>query len=90
VVLLDNEGKPIRLTGRGALTGTPVWVQSTSDATLIHHHIEAWAGPWLLDERWWSADRRPTSARVQLVTEAGTAMLVRLTHRGWQVEGTYD
>ena len=104
VVLLDNEGKPIRLTGRGALTGSPVWLQSASreegdlgaadhqrgDTSLIHQHIEAWAGPWLLDERWWSADRRPTSARVQLVTEAGTAMLVRLTHRGWQIEGMYD
>jgi protein ImuB len=90
VVLLDNEGKPIQLTGRGALTGSPVWLQSTNSTSLNPHHIEAWAGPWLLDERWWSADRRPTSARVQLITEAGTAMLVRLTHRGWQVEGMYD
>jgi protein ImuB len=90
VVLLDDEGKPIRLTGRGALTGSPVWLQSTNSSSLNPHHIEAWAGPWLLDERWWSADRRPTSARVQLITEAGTAMLVRLTHRGWQVEGMYD
>jgi protein ImuB len=118
VVLLDNEGKPIRLTGRGALTGSPAWLQSASreegtgrgdirsgdirsgdirsgdskraDTGPNHHHIEAWAGPWLLDERWWSADRRPTSARVQLVTETGAAILVRLTHSGWQVEGMYD
>ncbi|MET0966883.1 MAG: DNA polymerase Y family protein [Nakamurella sp.] len=102
VILLDYEGKPIRLTGRGALTGSPVWLQSErreegeqrggkqGDTSLIHQHIDAWAGPWLLDERWWSADRRPTSARVQLVTESGTAMLVRLTHRGWQIEGMYD
>ena len=41
--------------------------------------IDAWAGPWLLDERWWAADRRPTGARVQLVTESGVALLVRLT-----------
>ncbi|MEP6561702.1 MAG: DNA polymerase Y family protein [Nakamurella sp.] len=112
VLLLDDVGRPIELTGRGVLTGSPVWLQradrqqqglsdgatgsgstgrgSTGQQQSIHQHIEAWAGPWLLDERWWSADRQPTSARVQLVTEAGTAMLVRLTHDGWQVEGMYD
>jgi protein ImuB len=87
--ILDDTGQPVRLTGRGLLTGAPAWlVQHGGDQR--HQRIDAWAGPWLLDERWWSTDRRPTTARVQLVTADGTALLVRLTHLGWQVEGVYD
>ena len=54
-----------------------------------HQRVDAWAGPWLLDERWWSA-RRPPSARVQIVTEGGIAMLMRFAPDGWHVEGVYD
>jgi protein ImuB len=58
--------------------------------------IDAWAGPWLLDERWWATDRRPTCARVQVITESGVALLVRLATAPpadqpvWTIEGVYD
>ena len=55
-----------------------------------HQGVDAWAGPWLLDERWWAGDRRPPGARVQIVTESGAALLVRVVAGGWQVEGMYD
>ena len=32
----------------------------------------------------------PAGARVQIVTEGGVAMLLRLATDGWQVEGVYD
>ena len=85
VAVLDDAGRPVQLTGRGLLTGSPVW--------LVHdarQRIEAWAGPWLLDERWWSTDRRPAGGRVQLVTDDGMALLARSTPDGWNIEGVYD
>ncbi|HEY5116298.1 MAG TPA: DNA polymerase Y family protein [Nakamurella sp.] len=84
--ILDDAGHPVQLTGRGQLTGSPAWLGHDGQ----HQHIDAWAGPWLLDERWWSADRRPTGARVQIVTAAGVALLMRLGPAGWTVEGVYD
>ena len=91
VTVLDDAGQPVLLTGRGLLTGSPAWLgQDGKDADQQLQRVEAWAGPWVLDERWWSADRRPTGARVQVVTETGTAMLVRLAADDWQVEGVYD
>ena len=82
----------MQLTGRGLLTDSPVWLVRGDGK---HQRIGAWAGPWLLDERWWATDRRPTSARVQVITERGCALLVRLTPEqertpAWCVEGVYD
>lgn len=92
VTVLDGLGRPVHLTGRGRLTGSPAWLVLDKGESHDgrHQRIDAWAGPWLLDERWWSADRRPSSARVQIVTDSGIALLVRLTPAGWQVEGVYD
>ena len=85
IAVLDDAGRLVQLTGRGVLTGSPAWLVKGTP-----HRIDAWAGPWLLDERWWSTDRRPTSARVQLVTDDGIAVLARSTPGGWQIEGVYD
>jgi len=85
VAVLDDAGQPVQLTGRGLLTGSPAWLGHDGQ----HQRVDAWAGPWLLDERWWSA-RRPPSARVQIVTEGGIAMLMRFATDGWHVEGVYD
>jgi protein ImuB len=86
VAILDQAGLPVELTARGLLTGSPAWLREAER----HQRVDAWAGPWILDERWWSADRRRTSARVQIVTESGIALLMRLTADGWRVEGVYD
>jgi protein ImuB len=89
VTVLDESGQPVLLGGRGLLTGSPAWLLQGNGK----QHIDAWAGPWLLDERWWAADRRPTGARVQVITESGDALLVRLTTADparWAIEGVYD
>ena len=79
--VLDDAGDPVLLTDRGLLTGAPAWLST--------RHIDAWAGPWLLDEHWWVHQQTPT-ARLQLVTDDGDALLVRSTGDGWRVEGVYD
>ena len=91
VTVLDDAGQPVLLNGRGLLTGSPAWLgQDGKDADQQLQRVEAWAGPWVLDERWWSADRRSAGARIQVVTETGTAILMRLAADDWQVEGVYD
>lgn len=53
VTMVDENGAAVEITDRGALTGPPArlhgWTFDTS-------WIRGWAGPWLFDERWWSAD----------------------------------
>ncbi len=135
VTVLDSAGRPVLFTGRGLLTGSPAWIDHHGE----RHGIDAWAGPWVLDERWWAADRKPDTgghltvspknhawtearpysatayeadrrptpatavaatphtsgparyrARVQIVTDAGVALLMRFGTDGWQIEGVYD
>jgi len=87
VTVLDAAGRPVLFTGRGLLTGSPAWVDQQGG----RQHIDAWAGPWVLDERWWANDT-PTRylSRLQVVTDAGVAMLMRFGADGWQLEGVYD
>ena len=98
VDVLDETGHPVMLTSRGTLTGAPAWL----DHDGRREHIHAWAGPWILDERWWSTASGIRSApatvtaparyraRAQIVTDAGTALLMRFGTDCWQVEGVYD
>ena len=99
VTVLDPAGLPVLFTGRGLLTGSPSWIDQRGE----RQRIDAWAGPWVLDERWWTCAplipgtpgclvNRPTRylARLQVVTDAGVAMLMRFGADGWQLEGVYD
>jgi len=51
--------------------------------------ITAWAGPWPVDERWWSAEAH-SQWRVQAVDETGCAWLLVLEHGTWWAEARYD
>lgn len=53
------------------------------------HAIAAWAGPWPIDERWWSDDAR-TAWRFQAVDDGGCAWLLVLDANGWWLEARYD
>jgi len=55
VTVLDRGGQPVVFTGRGLLTGSPCWIDHHGE----RQHIDAWAGPWVLDEQWWTAGKRP-------------------------------
>ncbi len=141
VTLLDDDGAPVGVTERGMLTGNPARLHGRRFDT---SWVQGWAGPWLLDERWWLADvpesvrltmphpaaakiaepagpyslgpgeagyhhhppsqsnppsNLPTTvvtaptrhrARLQVLTESGSALLLLFGSNGWQVEGVYD
>ena len=51
--------------------------------------LTAWAGPWPIDERWWSAEARRLW-RFQAVDETGCAWLLVLEGDEWWAEARYD
>nr|WP_120491063.1 DNA polymerase Y family protein [Corynebacterium lactis] len=90
VELLSAEGEPIAVTGRAAVTAEPA-VLRRGKAEL---RVVSWAGPWPVDERWWTPDsaRRAARMQVQAVSDAGAIVaLLLIGHQGkWRVEGSYE
>ncbi len=85
VVLRDPAGDPVGLTSSDLLTAVPGLVQVEGDRT---HEVTAWAGPWPLATRWWSARRR--RARLQVLTTAGVGLLLGAEAGSWWLLGRYD
>jgi protein ImuB len=85
----DGEGRPVRVTGRGAVSAAPATVRRGTGARAPIEQITAWAGPWPLEERWWDATRARRSARFQLLTESGSLILVSLERQQWWLLGDY-
>jgi protein ImuB len=54
--------------------------------------ITSWAGPWPVDERWWSPGAARSVVRCQLVDVRGRAYLVSGTMPvgEWQLDAVYD
>lgn len=101
VELLDVEGNPVRVTGRGLFSSDPV--RLTGDGR--SGRLSWWAGPWSVDERWWdpgNSGKAGRTARVQVLLEdpgdreAGDrdtgdrAMLLCYRQRQWFLEGVYE
>jgi protein ImuB len=82
VELLDADGAPVRVSGRGELVGIPARC-GTAD-------IVDWAGPWPSEERWWDPAAARRRARLQVVLATGAAHLLSLEAGRWTVEATYD
>lgn len=91
IEIRDNDGNPVKVTGRGAVSAVPATVQrkSSSSNTGNPEPIVAWAGPWPLEERWWDSARARRSARFQLLTESGSLLLVSLERQRWWLLGEY-
>lgn len=85
--VVDAAGEPVLVSGRGALSATPLRLSVAGGAWT---DVLAWAGPWPLEERWWDTARRRRRARLQLVTADGQARLLTLESGHWHVEATYD
>ncbi|MDT9592247.1 DNA polymerase Y family protein [Nocardioides zeae] len=85
----DATGVPVEVDERGWVSGEPTIVR-TPDAGWLP--IEAWAGPWPMDESWWEADGSPTrrAARFQVVGVDGRAWLMACVDGAWWVEAGYD
>jgi protein ImuB len=88
VQVLDEAGRPVTVTERGAVPMPPTRFASGAEMTAI----QFWAGPWPVDERWWSPDSPGRIVRFQLVDVHGRAYLVayEMTSRRWTLDAIYD
>ncbi|MEO8815574.1 MAG: DNA polymerase Y family protein [Mycobacterium sp.] len=98
VELLDTEHNPVRVTSRGLFSAAPARLVARGR----DDRLRWWAGPWLVDERWWDPDRAGSgagsgsgsgrTARVQALLdgEPGAALLLCYRRRQWYLEGIYE
>ena len=86
VQVLDELDRAVSVSGRGDLSGAPAALVDGDE----RHRVVGWAGPWLLDERWWEPTRHHRSARFQMATDDGAAHLVSLSGGRWTIEASYD
>jgi protein ImuB len=86
--VLDEAGRPVIVTDRGSMPMPPARFAMGGEAPVA---VVSWAGPWPVDERWWSPDARRV-VRCQLVDVRGRAYLVSGTMPAgqWQVDAVYD
>lgn len=87
VDVFDAAGEVVGVSGRGAVTTVPATIAISGHARVA---VEAWCGPWPVDERWWDAEAHSRRARIQVVTVNGDAHLLALDGGRWWVEATYD
>ncbi|WP_295625580.1 DNA polymerase Y family protein [uncultured Corynebacterium sp.] len=89
--LLDAEGRAVAVTGRGTLTGAPAVLRWGGR----DHAVTAWAGPWPVDERWWTPDEARRAARMHVAVDGqrrstGPQAFLLIGHAGrWRIEGRY-
>jgi protein ImuB len=86
-VVLDADRRTVAVSPRGLLTAPPALV-STDGSTPMR--IEAWAGPWPIDELWWDESRARHVARFQVVGIDGRAWLMVVEDGQWWTEAKYD
>jgi protein ImuB len=85
--VLDRHDRPVGVSGRGLATAAPARVRIDGGA---QQEVAGWAGPWLVDERWWDADHHRRRARFQVLTDGGIGLLLSVEDGRWWLEATYD
>jgi protein ImuB len=96
--VVDESGRTVGVTERGVVTGEPYRFRGfgrddggRGGLETPWQPIASWAGPWPVDEGWWTADGGDgLSARFQVVGVDGRAWLMRWRAAGWEVEAGYD
>ncbi|GGK26145.1 DNA polymerase [Pilimelia terevasa] len=81
----DAAGAPVTVSARLALSAPPALL--LLDRRRLG--VTGWAGPWPVDERWWTDSPR-RQARFQLTLADGRAALAALTGGRWEVRAFYD
>src|SRR5690242_18723433 len=66
--VLDAGGRPVVVTERGAMPAPPALFAIGSEKPVA---ITSWAGPWPVDERWWSPSAARHVVRCQVVDVRG-------------------
>jgi protein ImuB len=92
-VVLSEDHRPVRVTSRGLVTAAPAFisigvVSIDEESELIP--IDAWAGPWPIDELWWDPDQARQVARFQVTGVNGSAWLLIIENDQWWTEARYD
>jgi len=87
VHVVDELGRDVTVDARGRVSAPPA---SFSADGIDRRTLTAWAGPWQLDERWWSPDEARRVHRFQAVDDTGCAWLLALDSGGWWAEARYD
>jgi protein ImuB len=85
--VVDGQDRPLRVSGRGVASAAPARV------TIGGGHpqeVQAWAGPWPVEERWWDPAANRRRARIQVVLDNGEAHLLAVEHGRWWLDATYD
>ena len=82
----DAADEAVRLDRPDLLSAPParVTVDGRAPAAVV-----GWSGPWPVWARWWSPEATP-SARMQVVLDDGTALLLIARENRWWVAGVYD
>lgn len=84
--LTDAAGAPVHLRAADLLSAPPARVAIDGGAPLA---VEEWAGPWPLNQRWWTAEATAAS-HLQVVADGGLALLLVTRAGRWWVAGLYD
>ncbi|MRH88754.1 DNA polymerase Y family protein [Nocardia sp. SYP-A9097] len=86
VRLESADGTPIWVTDRGLFTADPVHLHWGRRSWTLN----GWAGPWPLDDRWWT-HQQGFAARAQVLLNTDHRALLLLGYdRTWHVEGLYE
>jgi protein ImuB len=86
--LLDADGRALAVSGRGEPSAAPARLHSPA-LPGGGGPVEAWAGPWLHDLRWWDQASRRRRALWQVVA-GGVACLVAVEDGRAGLEAIYD
>ncbi len=87
VEVTDDAGAPVGVDGRGAVSAHPARLSVGRGVPVA---VEAWAGPWVSDERWWDPVAHRRRARFQVLLADGSAHLLAVEAGAWWLEATYD
>jgi len=99
----DESRRTVTVTDRGAVSGTPYRFRfgggRPGQEQLPWQPVAAWAGPWPVDEAWWTGTAGDTAgggagggtaSRFQVVGVDGRAWLLGWDAAGWRAEAGYD
>ena len=85
--VLAEGGGTVGVSGRGVVSGYPARF-AVDDGEL--RPVQAWAGPWPVEERWWDPSATRRLARFQVVDVTGEAWLLVVENGVWWAEARYD
>jgi len=87
-VVLGNDDRPVAVSARGLVVGEPTRFRPDPVGPLLG--VQAWAGPWPIDELWWDPAGARQVARFQIVGVDGSAWLLVVEQGQWWTEARYD